>query len=207
MSALERLESVNYDDAIAHGTAWAASESILIVPFWKPWFCRLVYEAAEEHGEFAPLPVDAAEYGTAPGQELRINVFSEWLFKRYKEHWANSIRYVVGDFYNMHYPFNEDRNPYRVPFILKYTMDTQTNMEPHHDFSLISMAMMLNGDYEGSYLWFPRQSWSNVGIPIGHAVIFPGQVSHYHQATELKSGTRYSMTGWIRGGDLQNVDP
>lgn len=205
MSAIDKLNNVDYSDAIQHGTVIEVSESILTAPFWKPWFCQMVIDAADEHNNYHPLYADVK--GTAPGQECRINEFSPWLFERYKEHWMNILRWPVGEFYQADYLFNRDFDMFRVPFLVKYTMDTQRSMDQHHDFSVISMSMMLNGDYEGNYLWFPRQRWSNQNVPIGYATIFPGQLTHPHCATRLLTGNRYGLTGWIRGEDLKNVDP
>lgn len=207
MNAIDKLNNVDYKDAIQHGQVTQVNESMLVAPFWKPWFCQMVIDAAEQHDDFHPLYADAGTNGTAPGQECRINEFSPWLFERYKEHWQNILRWPIGEFYQAHYLFDRKFDMYRVPFLVKYTMDSQKSMEQHHDFSLITMSMMLNGDYEGSYLWFPRQKWSNKNVPIGYATIFPGQVTHPHLATKLTAGFRYGFTGWLRGDDMRNVEP
>lgn len=198
MSAIDRLNSVDYKDAIQHGYAYDISESILCVPFWQPWFCQLVIEAADEYNDYHPYDADMpGGKGAAPGQECRIGEFSPWLFERYKKHWMEYLRWPVGEFFHVGYLFDKGEDIYRMPFVLKYTMDTQTSMDPHHDASTISMAVMLNGDYDGSNLWFPHQRVSNKDVPIGWGTVFPGRLSHWHQATELKSGTRYGFTCWI----------
>lgn len=200
MSAIDRLNSVDYKEAIAHGNVHEVASSVLVAPFWKTWFCQMVVEAADEHNDYHPYEQDMpGGDGSAPGQECRINEFSPWLFDRYKEHWNEVLRWPVGQFYAVDYLFNQGDEIYRMPFILKYTMDTQTSMDAHHDASEISMAIMLNGDYEGSNIWFPYQRFSNEDVPMGWGTIFPGRLSHLHMATELKSGIRHGMTCWIDG--------
>ena len=56
--------------------------------------------------------------------------------------------------------------------------------------------MKLNNDFEGAFLNFPRQNITNLDHDIGSMVLWPASVSHPHECTELKSGTKYSLTLW-----------
>jgi hypothetical protein len=62
--------------------------------------------------------------------------------------------------------------------------------------SMITMVVKLNRDFEGGTLEFPRQKWNNSDLPVGHAVMFPGTVTHYHCTHPMISGTKYSLTNW-----------
>ena len=61
---------------------------------------------------------------------------------------------------------------------------------------MVTGSVKLNNDYVGADLLFPRQNISNKDVPVGRAIIFPGQVTHGHECTELKSGIKYSLTMW-----------
>lgn len=85
-------------------------------------------------------------------------------------------------------------------FVLRYAMDSQRGMGLHHDdMSDVSVSVVLSSDWTGEGLEFPRQQWSSGGEPVGHAVLFPGKVTHPHYAPEITSGVRYSQTWWLKG--------
>lgn len=196
---LKNYESIAVDSGVARKVG-----DILIVPFWKPSFCKLVITAAESNGAFKPLPDDITN-NAAPGRELRVTQFSNTLKQCYVSHWINYLSKLVEEFYEMTI-FRGDRTLFRDPFILKYTMDGQRSMNKHHDFSLLSFSMKLNDGFTGSELHFTRQGWSNRDVPVGNAVIFPGLITHPHYAAELTSGVRYSMTGWLRAPNIERRD-
>ena len=87
-------------------------------------------------------------------------------------------------------------------------MDTQQSMDQHTDTSLITTTMILNesSEYEGSHLTFPRQNFTSKDIPAGHAIIFPGLVTHPHFGSELTSGKRYTFVHWTRGPHFPNTE-
>ena len=84
----------------------------------------------------------------------------------------------------------------RDVFVMKYTKDTQNKLALHHDASLVTGSIKLNEAYEGGSLNFPRQGVTNDNTPIGHCILFPGQVTHGHECVELTSGVKYSLTIW-----------
>lgn len=195
-----------YDDHIQSGISYPVGESILVVPFWKPEFCKTIVERAEEHGDFAPLGYDVSN-NAAPGQELRLSKISEMWVHCYKNHWLTHLAKPVQDFYRYPYMFRSGMDSFRDPFIVKYSMNSQRSMEEHHDASILSIMIKLNSEFEGTDLVFPRQGWSNKDIPVGWGVIFPGQLTHPHYTTPLTSGMRMGLTGWIRGLNLKDTSP
>lgn len=195
--------------AVASGPMQQITESILVTPFWTPGFCELIINAADEHNDYKSLDADTQTYGAAPGQESRVDQFCSELFEAYKQHIMTWLSTPLSSFYRCPYLFNRPWDVFRVPFLVKYTMDSQRSMDEHHDTSLLSMSVKLTDPkkFQGTDLVFPRQQWSNIDVPQGHAVWFPGQLTHPHYANQLQSGTRHGMTGWIRGSDLRNVSP
>lgn len=84
----------------------------------------------------------------------------------------------------------------RDAFVLKYDTSSQTKLALHHDASYVTGSVKLNDDYVGGELVFPRQDVSNINIPAGKLLLFPGAVTHPHECVDLISGTKYSLTIW-----------
>jgi hypothetical protein len=86
-------------------------------------------------------------------------------------------------------------------FVLRYSADTQASMGRHFDHqSEVSACVTLNEAFEGGGLLFPRYEFSTKGnVPKGHVVLFPGRVTHVHEAAPVTSGVRYSQTWWMAG--------
>ena len=84
-----------------------------------------------------------------------------------------------------------------MPFVLRYSPDTQAALDPHHDAAMVSFAMPLNTDYSGGLLTFPRQHWDSREVEVGTLIAFPSRVTHVHWVTPVTSGTRYAMTVWV----------
>ena len=188
---------INYDErAKLDGPAYSPANDILVVPFWTEEFCKAVCIVSDLMDEYKPYGGDV-DSGYAPGQEIRLNRISPLFFENYTRDWDERLHKKIGNFYD---------NPcriqgHRMPFILKYTMDTQRSMDQHTDTSFITTTMILNdsSEYEGSALTFPRQKWDTSNIPAGHAVIFPGLITHPHYGSELTKGERYTFVHWTRG--------
>lgn len=74
------------------------------------------------------------------------------------------------------------------------TTDIESNaVRLHHDMSRISMSLVLNSDFHGGEITFPRQNFTNKHIPCGTLLMWPGQITHPHCVMPVTSGTRYSM--------------
>ena len=55
---------------------------------------------------------------------------------------------------------------------------------------------LLNNNYDGGILTFPRQSVTNQEVKVGDLLIWPSEITHPHNSTELKGGEKYSITIW-----------
>jgi predicted 2-oxoglutarate/Fe(II)-dependent dioxygenase YbiX len=84
----------------------------------------------------------------------------------------------------------------RDAFTMRYSMETQKSLGLHTDASLITGSVKLNDNYEGATLYFPRQDFTNLDVPVGSCILFPSEVTHGHYVDELKSGVKYSLTMW-----------
>ena len=75
-------------------------------------------------------------------------------------------------------------------------MDTQKSLPPHHDDSFITGSVKLNSNYDGAEVLFPRKNFTNRHIEVGDLLLWPGNITHLHESTELISGEKYSLTIW-----------
>jgi len=164
---------------------------LLAVQFWKPEFCDLIIEAAEKIGRFESNPKDPV-----PGAEMRINVVSEDLYLSYCKHWKLILQPILEKYYDL--PTEQWFFGWKIPFIIKYTMEGQRNLRKHFDGSLITGSVKLNNKYDGAELVFPRQRFSNKNIPVGWMLLWPSGIQHVHFCDDLKQGTKYSLTCWTK---------
>jgi len=79
-------------------------------------------------------------------------------------------------------------------FGVKYTKGQRLKL--HVDDSYITGSIKLNSEYLGGILKFPRQSFTNENIPVGHLLVWPSQITHPHTSSKLESGEKYSITIW-----------
>jgi predicted 2-oxoglutarate/Fe(II)-dependent dioxygenase YbiX len=85
----------------------------------------------------------------------------------------------------------------RDAFIIKYSLDGQTDLRIHHDVAQVSASVKLNDDYTGAELQFPRQKFSNAQLAVGSLVAWPSLVTHPHLSAPITSGVKYSLTIWF----------
>lgn len=164
---------------------------ILAIQFWKEEFCEAVIDAAERIGKFESNPRDPV-----PGAEMRINLISEELYVSYCKHWKYILQPILENYYQL--PTEQWFFGWKIPFIIKYTMEGQKNLRKHFDGSLITGSVKLNNKYEGAELVFPRQKFNNKEIPVGWILLWPSSIQHVHFCDDLKRGTKYSLTCWTK---------
>ena len=197
--SIQRLSA--YEGADAGGCWREVAPDILLIPFWRVEFCRELIDAAESVGGFQPYALDVRN-NAAPGQELRIDRISARLAERFEAHFQRRVIPIVKTHW---WPLNTGKT--RMPFVLRYSADTQAALDPHHDAALLSFAMPLNAGYRGGVLTFPRQHWDSREVEVGTLIAFPSRVSHVHWVTPVSAGRRYAMTIWVAPTDNPPPDP
>ena len=124
-----------------------------------------------------------------PAQEIRLKKLGLW--KQYEALWKDRLFKIC----EKHWKPVEYMG-LRDAFTMRYAMDTQKSLGLHTDASLITGSVKLNDNYEGATLYFPRQDFTNLDVPVGSCILFPSQVTHGHYVDELQSGVKYSLTMW-----------
>ncbi len=156
---------------------------MILIDFMTPSMCDDLIEIADNDGEWGNL-----SYDKFPAKEIRLKKFGLW--DNLEKHWENFIYPIIEEYWGA------EMYGLRDAFVMRYSLDTQTKLNLHTDASLVTGSVKLNNDYEGAELVFPRQNISNKDIPVGKCILFPGQVTHKHECTEIKSGVKYSLTMW-----------
>jgi hypothetical protein len=159
-------------------------------PFLSRGFVQFLIEIGDQVGRWEPAEGD--DYG-AP--ELRLRKISpglEDVFSALLERHVNPIlrRLYLGGY---------EIGWMQPPFMIRYDMHRQQDMALHYDGqSELTIAVSLNDEFEGGHLEFPRQGVCSDVVPVGHALMFPGGLSHLHRALPIRSGERRALTIWTR---------
>ena len=162
-------------------------DMILIKNLLSPEFCSDLIEECNRVGGWEPLPTDKF-----PAQEIRLRYMeNQKFYKAFEKAYYSKIEHVTESYWAALKMYG-----IRDLFAMRYSLDTQTRLRLHHDMSMVSGSMKLNNDFEGAFLNFPRQNITNLDHDIGSMVLWPASVSHPHECTELRSGTKYSLTLW-----------
>ena len=184
MSDIEDL--LGYRAAVTGGDPVEAARDIVAMPFWTPAFCATVVRAAEAAGGFAEVPDDPV-----PGREISLMAIAPRLY----EHLENDIGLRLWPAIRQWWPL-VDYHGLRDAFVIKYEPGGQESLREHHDVAQVSASIKLNDGYEGAALEFPRQAWTNAGVPVGDIVAWPSLVTHPHRGAPIVSGVKYSLTIW-----------
>lgn len=183
---LERV--LGYQDAHNEdGDTKEVAPDILLLPFWKPEMCAAIINAAEAMGGFEAHPHDPV-----PGHEMSLAMISPRLYEN-----------LMIDLGERIWPQLQEKWPLieycglRDAFIIKYSMDGQTDLRIHHDVAQVSGSVKLNDTYLGAQLDFPRQDFTNADVPVGSLLVWPSLVTHPHQTLPLMGGVKYGLTIWF----------
>ena len=171
-------------DFITTGVVKQLDTDMYSATLLSPSMCQYLIEASDKHNGWKKLEGDKF-----PAQEIRIGELNLW------EDFASIWDEYIGPLYESLW-FPTEHYGLRDAFVMRYAIDTQKELPTHIDASLVTGSVRLNDDYTGAELWFPRQKISNKSVPIGEMLLFPGQVTHGHECTELLSGVKYSLTMW-----------
>lgn len=162
-------------------------DELLLMSFWDPGFCATIVRAAEATGAFEPQPDDPV-----PGHEVSLAVISPRLFEAVQDDlgmrvWPR-LRQVWPyiDYYGL-----------RDVFVIRYALGEQESLRIHHDVAQVSATVKLNDGFDGGLLEFPRQGYDNRDQRVGELLAWPSLVTHPHQTSQLRAGTKYGLTIWF----------
>ena len=160
------------------------AQDLLVTKLLSESECKELIAKSDALGGWGSLDGDKF-----PAQEIRLKRLGLW--KQYEALWKDRLFKIC----EKHWKPVEYMG-LRDAFTMRYSMDTQKSLGLHTDASLITGSVKLNDNYEGATLYFPRQDFTNLDVPVGSCILFPSQVTHGHYVDELKSGVKYSLTMW-----------
>ena len=174
------------------GKVWSNNKDIIIAPFWTEDFCNKLVDIAKFYDNKFTNHRQQNVDGSPLGYDgLYFSQISHFLFEDYVTHYTRDLLPII----SKEWPLTKIGG-WQSPFILKYSQQGKPNLAPHHDLSEVSLNIKLNADYNGADLTFPRQEFDGKDTPVGHVTFWPSTVTHYHVVPNIKSGVKYSVTGW-----------
>ena len=142
--------------------------------------------------------IENQEFATQDGDHIPMQ---ELILEEFDPVFYNAlVRYLsryVEDFY-----YDQYHNAYfdvlsawfnRMGPGIKIQNSEKNNMQLHHDMSRISMSLVLNKNFTGGNLCFPRQNFTDVEVPRGTLLMWPGQITHPYSVSPVILGIRYSL--------------
>jgi len=149
-------------------------------PLWTPLFCETLINAAEKANKY-----NNDRHAFYPTTDVLINDIG------YGGFWKQVLKKYVHPL--CCYVWKIDKGSdvmISEDFLIKYTPDTQSGLRIHNDFSLFTVCVTLNRDFEGGGTAFPRQNTKWVG-EVGQATIHPGRLTHPHGGVPITKGKRF----------------
>jgi hypothetical protein len=135
------------------------------------------------------------------------------LFYKINDFWFNNIEYQLLDDYLKIYDIENGiglnashetiknikdfvKTKWRDMFLLHYYRDNTIFSEKnvHWDFSGLTFVGLLNNNFKGGELCFPRQDIS-YNLELGDIIIFPGGLTHPHFIKPVTDGRRDVLVG------------
>lgn len=116
----------------------------------------------------------------------------------FREIWEQIVhKYIAPLVSKLYAPFQT--KGINIAFVVKYELEKQKELAPHHDSSAYSINIALNKqdiDFEGGGTRFIRQN-TTVQNEKGWAIIHPGRLTHYHEGLPITSGKRYIFVSFV----------
>ena len=109
--------------------------------------------------------------------------------------WKRIIDSYIAPFISNKYNYHtKDIN---LAFVVKYSMDGQKDLRPHHDSSTYTVNISLNKDFDGGGCNFIRSGRTIVNRDMGSMIVHPGRLTHYHQGLPITDGIRYILVSFV----------
>ncbi len=166
---------------------------VFLFPLFSQAFCQELIDLSEESGLWSDGTHDDPRIG---GYENHPTVDIHMNQLKLGEIWEQIVKEYVAPICSELFSGYQTKET-NISFIVKYSMDGQKDLSPHHDASTYTLNVALNDGYEGGGCRFIRQEYDLKDIKPGYATIHPGRLTHYHQGLELLSGERYILVSFI----------
>eukprot|EP00048_Salpingoeca_helianthica_P000721 m.43563 g.43563 ORF g.43563 m.43563 type:complete len:833 (+) comp10795_c0_seq1:96-2594(+) len=175
-------------------------------PLFNQRFCTQFVQQAEAHGGWS----GASKEGGAPIYDERLTGgyepvptqdihFNQRGFD-FEATWKLILKFFVAPVAEHKFLGYTLDGRNTLDFIVKYTPQGQPFLRPHHDASTFSLNVALNQigiDFQGGGTHFLRQNCTVLTNKVGHALIHPGRLTHYHEGLYVSEGVRYILVSFV----------
>ncbi|KAM7543236.1 hypothetical protein Aperf_G00000010635 [Anoplocephala perfoliata] len=168
------------------------------VPLMSETFCKQIIEEIENFGEWSDgTSVDLrleSDYENVPTVDIHMRQI-DW-----EDHWIYVLQKYIYPIQLKLWEGYTDKPTAGMSFVVRYKKGEQPSLKHHHDASTYSIDMALNRahiDYTGGGVRFPRYNCSLTDTRVGWSLVFPGRLTHYHEAMEVTYGIRYVFVSFI----------
>ena len=167
---------------------------VLKINIFTKKFCEEIITIAEKHNSWSQggkkyYDKRIGNTENHPTQDIHLNQIGlEEMWKFIVDCYINKI---VWDTYKY------STKQTNINFVVKYDMEKQKELKPHHDSSVYTVNLCLNDDFEGGGCRFIRQNKTVNNKDIGSIIIHPGKITHYHEGLAISAGKRYILVSFI----------
>ena len=169
-------------------------ENILKINIFTKEFCKEVLKKCNSYGKWSKggnshfdKRLGAVE--NHPTQDIHLSqIHLNKVWKYIIEHYISKIIWET---------FHYSTKDINISFVVKYDMEHQRELKPHHDASTYTVNLCLNNDFEGGGCHFIKQKQTIINKDIGSVIIHPGKLTHYHEGLPIIDGERYILVSFI----------
>ena len=161
--------------------------------FFTERFCRELIattEAADQWSSGNHADERVGGYENVPTRDIHMNQFG------WEEAWVFVLERFVAPRVRETYDGFNFQGQINLAFVVKYSMEGQTALRPHNDYSDVTTTVVLNGNFTGGGVMFTRYNCSYVSKEAGYLMFHPGRVTHNHMAYPITSGVRYMLVSF-----------
>lgn len=170
-------------------------KDVFYFPLFTSTFCKELIRLCEENNCWSNGRSDVIDsrlnnYENVPTRDIHLHQLN--LDALWKDIVFKYIAPVASKMYHSY-----KTKGINISFVVKYSMDGQRELKPHHDASTYTVNICLNDEFEGGGCHFIRQDCLLEHRQVGYVSIHPGRLTHYHEGRQITAGTRYILVSFI----------
>jgi len=169
-------------------------ENILKISIFNKEFCNYIIKECNNYGEWSKggeqyFDKRIGNIENYPTQDIQLHEIG------LNDIWTHIVyKYISPLIWNYYKYSTKNIN---LAFVVKYDMEVQRDLKPHHDSSTYTVNVCLNNEFEGGGCRFIKQNKEVVNKDIGSMIIHPGKLTHYHEGIPITDGERYILVSFI----------
>jgi procollagen-lysine,2-oxoglutarate 5-dioxygenase len=169
--------------------------NVFCFPLFTTAFCQKLIDLCESSNQWSSGRSDVIDtrlnaYENVPTRDIHLHQLQlDNLWNYIVTTYISPVTYTVFHKYKT--------KKINISFVVKYSMEGQRELTPHHDASTYTVNICLNNEFEGGGCYFIPQQHFLEHKQIGHVSMHPGRLTHYHEGRPITSGTRYILVSFI----------